>query len=108
MRIVECLGILTIQVIKEEDHNEDTMMMKNLMVKGNHLYVTSVVIMDVFQGIVEHFKVINMELVREGIHLYVIYVITLYTQQDFVEWTEGTTIGMIEGMKMEATKIRKK
>ena len=35
MQIVECLALLTPQVMKEKDHREDLMMEKNLMEKGN-------------------------------------------------------------------------
>ena len=51
-------------------------------------------------------------------HMYVSYAITLDTQHDSIEWIEGTLRGtliiegtttrMVEGMKMEVTKIRKK
>ncbi len=64
--------------MKEEDHKEDPMMEEDLMEKIKNLYVTSVTILDTSQGIAEHLIVI-MEPTKEGMHLYVIYVITLDT-----------------------------
>ena len=59
-----------------------------------------------------------MEPIKEGVHLYVSYVITLDTQQDFVEWTkgtstritiiEGTIIGMTKGMITTMIIVKKK
>ena len=83
MQIVECLGILTLQeAIREEHHRVDLMMME----KEDRLYVTSVTIQDTLQEIAEHLIVI-MKKIREGMHMYVSYVITLDIQQDSIERT---------------------
>lgn len=64
--------------MKEEDHRTYPIMVKDLMVKGNNLYVTSVTIQYTLQGIVEHLK-IKMEWIGEKMHLYVSYAINLDT-----------------------------
>ena len=58
------------------------------MEKEDRLFSTDVTILDTLQGIVEHLIISVMEK-KEGMYLYVSYVITLDTQQDFVEWIEG-------------------
>ena len=60
-----------------------------IMEEENKLYPTSVTILDILQGIVEHLIIKMME-IKEGMYMYVSYVITLDTQQDSIEWTEGT------------------
>ena len=86
MQIVECLGILTLQVIEE-----DLTAMK--VEKEEKMFVTDVIILDTLQGIVEHLIISVME-IKEGMYLYVSYVITLDTQQDSIEWIEGALIGI--------------
>ena len=59
-----------------------------------------------------------MEPIKEGMHIYVSYAITLDTQQNSIEWTEGTltwiliiewtTIEITEGMRIHVMKVRKK
>ena len=87
------------------------------MVKRKSLYVTSVTILDTLQWIVEHLR-IRMEWVRGGMHMYISYAINLDTQQNYVEWIEGTLIGILitkgtitkitEGMRMEVMAVREK
>ena len=76
------------------DHREDLVMERNLMVKGISLFVTNVIILDILQGIVVHLKV-RIRTIKGEMHLYFSYAITLDTQQDFVEWTEGALIGTL-------------
>ena len=57
--------------------------------KEDRLFVTYVTILDTLQGIVEHLIISVMEN-KEGMYLYVSYVITLDTQQDSIEWIEET------------------
>ena len=117
MQIVECLGTLSLKEMKEEDHIADLIMQENMMVRRNNLYVTSVTILDTLQEIVEHL-IIRMEPIIEGMYLYISYVITLDMQQDSTKWIEGTligtliiegtTIGMIGGIKMEASIVKRR
>ena len=51
--------------------------------KEDRLFAIDAIIMDTLQGIVEH--LITSIMNKEGMYLYVSYVITLDTQQDFVE-----------------------
>ena len=60
----------------------------------NHFVCYKCNILGTLQGIVEHL-IVKMELIKEGMPLYVSYVITLDTQQDYVEWIEGTLIGTL-------------
>ena len=83
MGIVECLGILTLQVMKEVDPRVDPLMVRNLMVKERRLCVTSVTTLDTLQGIVKHLR-IRMEPTKGEIYLYVSYATTLDTQFFFV------------------------
>ena len=57
--------------------------------KEYKLYARNVTILDTLQGIVENLVIIVMEN-KEGMYLYVNYVINLDTQQGFVEWIEET------------------
>ena len=57
--------------------------------KEDRLFVKDVTILDKLQGIVEHLIISVMEN-KEGMYLYVSYVITLDTQKDSVEWIEVT------------------
>ena len=87
------------------------------MVRKSNLFVTNVTILDILQGIAEYLKV-RIGTIRGEMHLYVSYAINLDTQQDSIEWTEGTltrtlitegtTTRMIEGKKMGEKIVRKK
>ena len=81
MQIVEYLGTLTVQATEE-----DLTIMR--VEKENKLFVTNVIILDTLQGIVEHLTTNIMN--KEGMYMYVNYVITLDTQNDSIEWIEGT------------------
>ena len=82
-----------------------------------NLCVTSVTILDTLQGIIEHLR-IKMKLIREEMHLYVSYTITLDTHQNIAKGTKEnltriqikkeTTIEIIEGMIIAMTTIRRK
>ena len=56
--------------------------------KEDSLFVTDVIILDTLQGFAEHL-ILNVIENKEGIYLYVNYVITLDTQQDSIEWKKG-------------------
>ena len=85
MQIVECLGILTMQVIEE-----DLMAMR--AGKEDKSYVTYVITLDTLQEIVEHLMISAMEI--EGMYLHVIYATILDTQKSLVEWIEEFLIGI--------------
>ena len=53
--------------------------------KEDKLFVTNVTILDTLQGIAKHLIISMMER-KEGMYLYVSYIITLETQKDSVEW----------------------
>ena len=86
MQIVECLGILTMQVIEG-----DLTPMKAR--KESKSYVIDATTLDILQDIVEKMMISAMEEI-EGMYLYVSYATTLDTQQSLVEWTEGILIGI--------------
>ena len=93
------------------------MTVKDPMVKRNSLYVTSLTTLDILQGITDYL-IVRMEPIKEEMHLYVSYVITLDTHWDIVEWTKETSIGiltvegtitrMTKGMNMAMITIRRK
>ena len=57
--------------------------------KEDRLFVIYVKILDTLQGIAKQLIISVMDN-KEGMYLYVSYAITLDTQQDYVEWIEGT------------------
>ena len=59
------------------------------MEKEDRLFVTDVTILDTLQGIVQHLIISVMEN-KEGMYMYVCYVINLDIKKDYVEWIEGT------------------
>ena len=65
--------------MKEEDHRTYSMMERHLIERRPSSCVTNVTILDTLQGIAKNL-IIRMELIREEMHLYVSYVITLDTQ----------------------------
>ena len=81
MQIVECLGILTLEV-EGKDHTS------MIVEKEEKLFAIDVTTLDTLQGIVEHLIIKMME-IREGTYLYVNYKITLDKKQDSIEWKKG-------------------
>ena len=55
-----------------------------IVVKEDILYARDLTTLDTLQGITKHL-IINMAEIKEGMYLYVIYVITLDTQQNSAE-----------------------
>ena len=80
MQIVGYIGILTMQEIEG-----DLTVMK--VEKEEKLFATDATTLDTLQGIIEHLIIRMME-IKEGMYLYVSYLINLDTQRDFVEWIE--------------------
>ena len=70
--------------------------------KEDRLCSTDVTILDMLHGITEHLIIRMME-IKEGMYLYVSYVITLYTQKKPIQLIEGTSIEIriIEGIAVE-------
>ena len=78
MKIVECLGILTLQIIEEKYY------IAMIVEKEDRLFVIDVIILDTLQGTTKHLMINVMEN-KEEMYLYVSYIINLDRQQDYVE-----------------------
>jgi len=66
--------------MKEENHIKDIIMEKYVMLRRKSSSVTSVTSLDTLQGIKEHLR-IRMKSIREEMHIYVSYVISLDTSR---------------------------
>ena len=99
MQIVECLEILTMQVIEE-----DLIAMK--VGKEDKSYVIDTITLDTLQGIVEHLMINAMEEI-EGIYLHVSYAKILDIQKSLAKCIEEflTKIKTLEEMEEEVLTV---